>query len=37
MAARSFSIKRIMKDYKEIQENPVDGVGICMMNKNDPY
>jgi len=37
MATRSLAIKRIMKDYKEIQENPVEGVGICMIDKNDPY
>ncbi|KAL4510765.1 hypothetical protein ABPG72_004919 [Tetrahymena utriculariae] len=32
-----FALKRIAKDYKEIQQNPVNGVGICQLDPNDPF
>ncbi|KAL4435663.1 hypothetical protein ABPG74_018214 [Tetrahymena malaccensis] len=35
--SRQFALKRIAKDYKEIQQNPVNGVGICQLDPNDPF
>ncbi|EAS03865.1 ubiquitin-conjugating enzyme (macronuclear) [Tetrahymena thermophila SB210] len=35
--SRQFALKRITKDYKEIQQNPVNGVGICQLDPNDPF
>ncbi|EAS03864.1 ubiquitin-conjugating enzyme (macronuclear) [Tetrahymena thermophila SB210] len=35
--SKQFALKRITKDYKEIQQNPVNGVGICQLDPNDPF
>ena len=35
MSGRSLALRRINKDMKEINQNPIEGVGICSLD-NDP-
>ena len=35
MSGRSLALRRINKDIKEINQNPIEGVGICSLD-NDP-
>ena len=35
MSGRSLAIRRINKDMKEINQNPIEGIGICSID-NDP-
>lgn len=37
MDSKAFATKRISKDFKEIQLNPIEGVGICQVNLHDLF
>lgn len=37
MASRAFAIRRITKDLKEFEANPIEGVGLCLLNDKDLF